>query len=93
MDSNNAAQIKEKTDTEACVRKVDRATELLAQVRAACGCGDDDSTAVVVGEAYEVVGLTGFCSGTTIFSSWQRYACGCRANKRVTGSAAAGVSR
>ncbi|CAM9818129.1 unnamed protein product, partial [Hapterophycus canaliculatus] len=31
VDPNNAAQIKEKTDTEACVRKVDRVVELLAQ--------------------------------------------------------------
>ncbi|CAM9248728.1 unnamed protein product [Pylaiella littoralis] len=31
VDSNNAAQIKEKTETAACIRKVDRATELLAQ--------------------------------------------------------------
>ena len=41
VDPNNAAQIKEKTDTEACVRKVERATEMLAQVWsgvwAACG--------------------------------------------------------
>lgn len=33
VDPNNAAQIKEKTDTEGCVRKVDRVVELLAQVR------------------------------------------------------------
>ncbi|CAM9935523.1 unnamed protein product, partial [Scytosiphon promiscuus] len=31
VDPNNAAQIKEKTDTEGCVRKVDRVVELLAQ--------------------------------------------------------------
>lgn len=32
IDSNNAAQIKEKTDTELCVRKIARVTELVSQV-------------------------------------------------------------
>eukprot|EP00903_Cladosiphon_okamuranus_P008712 g8346.t1 len=35
VDPNNAAQIKEKTDTEACVRKVERAAEMLAQQKPA----------------------------------------------------------
>ncbi len=34
VDPNNANQIKEKTDTEACARKVERAAELLEQVGA-----------------------------------------------------------
>lgn len=32
IDPNNAAQIKEKTDTEVCVKKVERAAELLKMV-------------------------------------------------------------
>lgn len=32
IDPNNAAQIKEKQDTELCLRKANRATELMSQV-------------------------------------------------------------
>lgn len=32
IDPNNAAQLKEKTDTELCVRKMERARELMSQV-------------------------------------------------------------
>lgn len=34
MDPNNAGQIKEKTDTEACMRRAESAKELLSQVKA-----------------------------------------------------------
>lgn len=33
IDPNNAQHIKEKTDTDLCVRKLERAKELLSQVR------------------------------------------------------------
>lgn len=40
IDPNNAQHIKEKTDTELCVRKLERAMELLSQVRRDLGDGE-----------------------------------------------------